>query len=96
MRSEPRNESLRCALVGDNLAQLAIDNAWAGIVVNGCIRDAAVIDTMDVGVHALATNPRKSVKADQGRVGGAVHFLGVTFTPGEILHADEDGVIVLP
>ena len=88
--------SLHCALVGDNLAQLAIDNGWAGIVVNGCIRDAAVIDEMPVGVHALATNPRKSVKADQGTVGIDVHFLGVTFRPEATLHADHDGVIVLP
>lgn len=88
--------SKRCALVGDNLAQLAIDNGWAGIVVNGCIRDAAVIDQMPIGVHALATNPRKSVKADQGRVGGAVAFLGVTFVPGAMLHADLDGVVVMP
>lgn len=88
--------SLRCALVGDNVAQLAIDNGWAGIVVHGCIRDAGVIDAMPTGVHALATNPRKSVKAGQGRIGEIVEFLGVTFRPGDELHADRDGVIVLP
>ncbi len=60
--------SLRCALVGDNIAKLAVDNGWAGVVVNGCIRDSAVIASMDIGIHALATNPRKSIKADQGSV----------------------------
>jgi regulator of ribonuclease activity A len=86
--------SLRCALVGDNLAQLGIDNGWAGIVVNGCIRDSAVIDNMPVGIQALATNPRKSVKRDQGIVGETVAFLGVTFAPGAWLYADTDGVVV--
>ncbi len=86
--------SLRCALVGDNLAQLGVDNGWAGIVINGCIRDSAVIDTMPIGVRALATNPRKSVKRDQGIVGQPVHFLGVTWQPGAMLWADQDGVVV--
>ena len=86
--------SLRCALVGDNLAQLGIDNGWAGIVVNGCIRDSAVIDDMPIGIQALATNPRKSVKRDQGIVGEAVAFLGVTFKPNAWLYADADGVVV--
>jgi regulator of ribonuclease activity A len=88
--------SVRCALVGDNLAQLAIDNDWAGIVVNGAIRDSAVIDAMDVGVKALATNPRKSVKRDLGVAGATVTFLGVTFAPGWWCYADDDGVVVSP
>ena len=88
--------SLRCALVGDNLAQLGIDNGWAGIVVNGCIRDSAMIDQMEIGIQALGTNPRKSVKRNQGMVGEPVHFLGVHFEPGAWLYADEDGVVVTP
>ncbi len=54
--------SLRCALVGDMLAILAKDNGWQGIVVFGCIRDSSVIADIDIGVKALNTNPRKSVK----------------------------------
>ncbi len=88
--------SVRCALVGDNLAQLAIDNDWAGIVVNGAIRDSAVIDAMDVGVKALATNPRKSVKRDLGVIDATVTFLGVRFAPGWWCYADDDGVVVSP
>ncbi len=87
--------SMRCALIGDNIAKLAVDNGWAGIIVNGCIRDSAVIADMAIGIHALGTNPRKSTKADQGSVGIVVTFLGVTFTPGAVLHADHDGVVVL-
>jgi len=86
--------SLRCALVGDLLAKLAIDNHWAGIVVYGCIRDSATINQMDVGVKALNTHPLKSVKRGRGDKDMPVTFAGITFFPGHYLYADEDGVIV--
>ncbi|MEJ2692925.1 MAG: ribonuclease E activity regulator RraA [Candidatus Thiodiazotropha sp.] len=87
--------SLRCAMLGDQLAQLALDNGWAGILIFGCVRDAAEISTTPLGVMALASHPRKSVKKGAGEVGGEVHFAGVGFRPGEWLFADEDGVVVL-
>jgi regulator of ribonuclease activity A len=86
--------SLRCALVGDQLAALAVRNGWNGIVVYGCIRDSRAIGDMDVGVLALATHPRKTVKRNQGEREVPVSFGGVTFVPGEWLYADEDGVLV--
>jgi len=86
--------SLRCAMLGDKLAQLAVDNGWAGILMYGCIRDSVEIAEMPLGVLALATHPRKSAKLGAGDVGGAVTFAGVTFNPGEWLYADEDGVVV--
>ena len=86
--------SLRCALVGDQLGALAVKNGWAGIVVNGCIRDSAVIETQDIGVRALGTHPRKTVKKGTGERNVPVTFGGVTFVPGEWLYADADGVIV--
>ena len=89
-------ESLRCALVGDMLAQLGKDNGWSGIVVSGCIRDSAVIITIDIGVKALGTNPRKSVKKGAGDCDIPVTFAGVTFTPGHYLYADEDGIVISP
>ena len=88
--------SLHCALLGDLLAQKAVDNGWAGIVINGCIRDAADIAAMPLGVKALAKIPRKSVRRDRGETGVPVSFLGVDFSPGDRLYADEDGVVVLP
>ena len=87
--------SLRCAMLGDLLAQLAVDNGWEGVVMFGCIRDAMEISEMPLGVLALATHPRKSVKRGAGEVGGTVNFAGVSFRPGEWLYADEDGVVVL-
>jgi len=86
--------SLRCALVGDQLARLGVANGWAGIVVYGCIRDSRAIGEMDIGVLALATHPQKSVKKGIGDADVPVSFGGVTFSPGEHLYADEDGVVV--
>ena len=86
--------SLRRALVGDQLAILAVKNGWEGIVVYGCIRDSADIDTLDIGVRAIDTHPLKTVKKGVGDPDIPVTFGGVTFTPGEWLYADADGVIV--
>ena len=86
--------SIRCALVGDQLAVLAANNGWAGLVVNGCIRDCRAMREIAVGVKALGTCPRKSVKRGEGQEQLAVRFAGVTFTPGHYVYADEDGVIV--
>lgn len=88
--------SLACALVGDQLGSLARGNGWAGIVVNGCVRDSAALATMDVGVMALATMPRKSEKRGPGEHDIVVTFAGVTFSPGHYLYADGDGIVVAP
>lgn len=87
--------SLRCAMLGDILAQRAVDNGWAGVLMFGCIRDVEDIGGMPLGVLALASNPRKSIKKGAGEAGIPVHFAGVTFRPGEWLYADQDGVVVL-
>jgi len=86
--------SLRCALAGDQLAQLAVSQGWAGILVYGCIRDSRAIASMDLGVFALATHPLKTVKKNVGDADVAVSFAGVSFVPGQFLYADEDGLIV--
>jgi len=86
--------SLKRALVGDNLAKLAIDNGWAGVVVHGAVRDTAVINTMDVGVKALGTIPLRAEREAIGEIDIPTAFGGVIFTPGDWLYADADGVIV--
>jgi len=86
--------SLRCALVGDNLARLAADNGWAGIVVNGCVRDVDELVQMPVGIVALAAHPLKSVKRGVGRRDEPVAFAGVQFVPGHFLYADGNGLAV--
>lgn len=84
------------ALFGDVMAGLAARNGWAGVVVNGAIRDRVEIDQMDIGVKALGTVPRRANIGGRGDIDVPVQFGGVTFTPGARLVADEDGVIVLP
>lgn len=86
--------SVRCALLGDQLGELAHTNGWDGVIINGCIRDSTVINRIDIGVRALATNPRKSVKKGAGERDIPVTFGGVTFEPGQWLYADEDGILV--
>ena len=85
----------RCALVGDQLAVLAFENGWAGIVVYGCIRDSAIIDTLPFGIKALGTSPRRSVKRGTGTAGGELIVAGVEVRPGDVLVTDTDGVILL-
>ena len=87
--------STRCALLGGNLAQLAASNGWSGLVINGCVRDVAEIESFEVGVKALATMPRKSRKQDAGERDVPVTFAGVTFEPGQYLVADRDGIVVM-
>jgi regulator of ribonuclease activity A len=86
--------SMRCALVGDQLALLAHKNGWEGVIVYGCIRDSADINAIDIGVRALDTHPQRSVKKGAGERDLALTFGGVTFNPGEYIYADEDGVLV--
>ena len=86
--------ALNCALVGDILAGLAVDNGWAGIVINGCIRDSVAVSRMSVGVFALGTSPRRCERGGSGLSDIPVSFAGVAFTPGEYLYADEDGLMV--
>jgi regulator of ribonuclease activity A len=86
--------SLRTALVGDRIAQLACDNHWAGMVINGCIRDSVEINEIAIGIRALDTNPARPAKDGAGETMLPVSFGGVIFVPGEFLYADEDGVVV--
>ena len=88
--------SLRCALLGDQIAELAVKNQWEGVVIYGCIRDSVAIAALPLGVRALDTNPKKSVKRNEGTRDLVLNFGGVNFTPGHWLYADEDGVLVSP
>lgn len=87
--------SLHSALVGDVIAELARSNGWAGLVVNGAVRDAAALRGLDIGVKALGTNPRKSTKTGAGERDVEITLGGVTFVPGEIAYSDDDGIVVV-
>jgi regulator of ribonuclease activity A len=86
--------SHRCALLGSNLAKLAIDNGWQGIIIYGCLRDSAIIDQLPIGIRALHTHPLKSHKRGLGDRDMLVTFAGVNFKKDHFLYADTDGIIV--
>ena len=88
------DQSLRCALLGDMLAKLGLENGWSGVIISGCIRDVDVISKINFGVKALNTNPRKSLKKGAGDRDLAVNIAGIEFNVGEYVYADTDGVVV--
>jgi regulator of ribonuclease activity A len=86
--------SLRCALVGGNLGVLAEKNGWAGIIVNGCVRDSEELNACNVGIRALATHPQRSIRKGVGDRDLAVSIAGVMVRPGNWIYADADGVLI--
>lgn len=86
--------SRRCALLGDQIAELAVKNGWEGVVIYGCIRDSVAINALDIGVRALDTNPKKTVKRNEGQRDLVLAFGAVEFVPGHWLYVDEDGLLL--
>ena len=86
--------SLRRALLGDMIAEKAAKNGWEGMVIYGCVRDVDVLAQTNLGVQALASHPMKTDKRNIGDLNVPVTFGGVTFTPGEYVYADNNGIIV--
>ncbi len=87
--------SLRCALLGDLIGQALLDQGWAGVVIAGCVRDTEALSRMHLGVKALAPHPRRSNKRGEGEVGVAIEIAGVRVSPGDVVYADVDGVVVV-
>ncbi|MFD2368332.1 ribonuclease E activity regulator RraA [Pseudoduganella sp. GCM10020061] len=86
--------SMRCALVGGNLATLAQDNGWSGVLVYGCVRDSEEIGAREVGVLALGTHPLRSSKKGEGERNARVCVAGLHIQPGDWLYADRDGTVI--
>ncbi len=82
------------AVVGENLMKFAANNHYAGIVINGYVRDTAQIEDVPVALFALGTCPRKSIPITQGEMNVSLNFGGVAFNSGDYLYADKDGIIV--
>ena len=85
--------SMRRALLGDMLAEAAMKNGWAGILIYGCLRDAGTINSFDIGVKALGTHPVKTDKRGLGDLNVEINFSGVTVKPGDFAYADENGIL---
>jgi len=88
--------SLRRALVGDMIAELARGNGWSGIVVYGAIRDSVAIGNLQIGFKALGTNPRRSTKTGSGFQNIPLQFGNISFTPNHWIYCDSDGIAVSP
>lgn len=86
--------SMRCAIIGDNLSTLASENGWAGVLLNGCVRDSAQVDRLQIGVRALATHPQRSARKGDGERNARVCIAGVFIQPGDWLYADADGILI--
>ncbi|MEI4828566.1 ribonuclease E activity regulator RraA [Bacillus sp. FJAT-53711] len=86
--------STSCALLGDNLANIARERELAGIIVYGCVRDCIELSKIELGILAIATMPKRSVKEGKGEINIPVSFGGVSWVPGDYVYVDEDGVIV--
>lgn len=88
--------SLRCALVGGNIAKAGTENGWEGIIVDSCVRDIGEINELNIGVRALGTSPLRSLKKGAGERDLGVHIQGVRVNPSDWIYADADGVVVSP
>ena len=86
--------SLESALVGDLIGASAVHNGWAGVIINGVVRDRRALSRLPIGIKALGSNPRKSAKDGAGEVDVVVSFGGATFVPGMTVWADADGILV--
>lgn len=86
--------SLKKALLGDLIAETALNNGWEGFIIYGCIRDVEPISTMKIGVKALNSIPLKTQRKGEGENNVQITFGGVTFNAGEYVYADTTGIIV--
>ncbi|GAA1343138.1 ribonuclease E activity regulator RraA [Arthrobacter roseus] len=86
--------SHRTALMGDMIAESAVQNGWSGVIIHGLIRDRVEVAKLSLGVKALGSNPRKSAKTGAGEADIEVSIDGVVFRPGAMVFADEDGILV--
>ena len=86
--------SMRCALMGDLIAESAVKNHWSGVIIYGCVRDVDAIAELNLGVHALAAIPQKSNRKGLGEVDISLSFGGVTVQSGDYVYADNNGIII--
>lgn len=86
--------SMRCALLGDMIAESAVKHGWAGVIVYGCVRDVDALGELDLGVQALGCIPQKSTRKGVGETGVTLHFGGVSIADGAYVYADNNGILV--
>ena len=90
------NASKAVALLGDNLAQQALDNNWSGIVVNGMVRDVEILKTIPLAIYARGSCPRKSNKNNTGNINVNICIDDVDIKPTFWAYGDENGILISP
>ncbi|WP_118803571.1 ribonuclease E activity regulator RraA [Haemophilus haemolyticus] len=86
--------AVRRGLIDAELAQLAVDNGWEGIIVYGAVRQIQQLENLDIGIHALAPIPVSADESSAGESDIPVNFGGVTFFPEDYIYADLTGIIL--
>jgi regulator of ribonuclease activity A len=86
--------SHRCALIDIELAQLAVDNGWQGLVIYGCVRDTVLLAELPIGIRALHAHPLQSHHKNLGDRDLPITFASVNFKKDHFLYADHDGIVV--
>jgi regulator of ribonuclease activity A len=86
--------SLRCAMLGDLIAASAVEQGWAGVIIDGCVRDTEALSGMLLGIKARAATPRKSTRRGEGQRDMRIRIAGASVSPGDWVYADADGVLV--
>lgn len=83
------------AILGDRMAGMGVQNGWAGVLLNGYVRDTSVLARLPLGVHALGAVPNRARTLATAAAGDHVRIQGVDIRTGDWLYADTDGIIVL-
>lgn len=85
-----------CAVVGDLVLGMARNNGVAGFVTDGCVRDTRGIRDVGLPCFAAGVSPNSPARNGPGSVGTPVVLGGVAVASGDLLVADEDGVVIVP
>lgn len=88
--------STRRALIDSNIAQLAAENEWEGIICYGAVRDVDTLEDINIGICALASIPVLADSTTQGEIDVPVNFAGVTFIPDDHIYVDSTGIVLSP
>ncbi|MEB3754185.1 ribonuclease E activity regulator RraA [Acinetobacter sp. MD2(2019)] len=86
--------SMNCALMGDMIAESAVQHGWNGVIIYGCVRDVDILATLNLGIFALAATPKKSLRQGVGDVGVDIHLGGIQIKSGQYVYADNNGILI--
>ena len=82
------------SMIGDQIAESAVKNNWAGIVVNGCVRDVEELKNLPIGIFAKGAIAKKTNKKNHGFEDVLIAFGSVVMTSGKWIYIDQNGWLV--